>query len=227
MKTAAKFLKATLSDLSSEINVDYIADIFSGLRQDPYVKEGFRYKAISRYRVNDNLVLRTEHGPLFQSSEHNPTHGDIIRDYPEFDYQDEISEEINHIVRTFAQQCGISKDEEILFQAQRITASKKLTGLPAIEGWHQDGTTYIGMMCINRHNVSGGVSQLAFEKGKNVVLNHELQPGELLILDDRTYWHYATPIQPIDEMKAAYRDILILCTPSCRMPEEKRLAKRA
>ena len=74
-------------------------------------------------------------------------------------------------------------------------------------------TNFIGMMCVERHNVAGGASQLSFDKGVRVVFDHVLQPGELLILDDRTYWHYATPIQPIDTNTQSFRDIFIISMP--------------
>ena len=218
--TSHYFLPASLIDLSSKIELSHFYSHFDQLRQDPYVEQGFRFKEINRYRVKGKKVLKQPHGPLFQSGKHNPTHGDIIRDYPTFDPYQNLKGDINKLVQTFAASCNLTYQDEILFQAQRVLSSKDITGLPAVEGWHQDGTTYIGMFCVQRENVAGGSSQLSFDKGENKVFDHILQPGELLILDDRTYWHYATAIQPILEEQKAYRDIIILCTPSCRQIQE-------
>ncbi|MEO1259531.1 MAG: 2OG-Fe dioxygenase family protein [Bacteroidota bacterium] len=225
--TTPTFQEAKLRNLAPNLHLPKIKNQFTGLTRDPYLKEGFRYKEIARYRVNGNMVVRQPHGPLFQATDHNPTHGGITRHYPAFDPQGNIRPEINHIVRTFARNCQLTYQDEILFQAQRITCTAGMTGLPAVEGWHQDGTNFIGMMCVDRHNVSGGASQLSFDKGVRVVFDHILQPGELLMLDDRTYWHYATPIQPVDPMAKSYRDIFIICAPSCREPMAEKIRLRA
>ncbi len=227
MNTLPTFLPAKLFDFSAHLSTDIFKDSFRHLTQDPYLEEGFRYKEIARYRVLGTEVFRQSHGPLFQSSKHNPTHGDIIRDYPAFDVLGTLQKEIGKIVSAFVAHCGLTYEDEILFQAQRIRTDSMMTGLPAIEGWHQDGTDYIGIMCVNRHNIAGGRSQLSFDKGETKVLDHELQPGELLILDDRTYWHYATAVQPIDPTKEAYRDIFIITSPSCRQPEKQQFAMSA
>ena len=227
MKTSPKFISAQLLDLSSSFSEDTFTASFQNLSQDPYVAEGFRYKEIARYRVLGSQVVRQSHGALFQSREHNPTHGDIIREYPAFDAKGLCEEAISEIVQTFVTHCGLGYEDEVLFQAQRIRTDAHQTGHPAIEGWHQDGTNYIGMMCVARQNIAGGRSQLSFDQGKNKVMDHELQPGELLILDDRRYWHYATPVKPVDPSKEAYRDIFIITAPSCREPERLKLALSA
>lgn len=109
----------------------------------------------------------------------------------------------------------VSDDEVLLFQLQRIKCVDGQVAHPAIEGFHQDGNDNDGLLCIDRHNITGGYSQLKLSKdAKEFALDAVLEPKQLLLFDDRYYWHYATPIVPVDKKKDACRDVVLMSTPS-------------
>lgn len=78
---------------------------------------------------------------------------------------------------------------------------------------HQDGMEYVGILCISRKNIEGGISQVLTDR-KNVVFEHILEPGEILTINDSEYFHYTTPTKCKNEL--GYRDILIFSTPNAR-----------
>ncbi len=192
--------------------------LYSNLEVDPYVEEGYRFKNIMRVRTDTIKVVKGSHEPLFQSGKYNPVHGDIVRAYPEIPaaFHNQV---LFDAIKSYAKLCGISYDQEILVQAQRIKCSKTLEGLPAVEGHHRDGKTFIAIFCVGRHNVNGGETQISYDKGDNIVHRQTLAPGEILIMDDTEYFHYATPIECIDDQQDGFRDIFLFSTPSSRASE--------
>ena len=82
-------------------------------------------------------------------------------------------------------------------QAQRVTASAGKTGLPVVEGWHQDDIKVLGLLLIDRVNVSGGISLLSPDRGQNVSFARQLEAGDLLLINDPEVWHNTTAIQQI------------------------------
>lgn len=63
---------------------------FRNLTVDPYVKEGFRKKHITRFKNTHTGLVKLPHTSLFQSIEINPTHGNIERIYPEYNSDNAI-----------------------------------------------------------------------------------------------------------------------------------------
>lgn len=207
-----------LAQLISIEGLTELKPYFDKLPIDPYVIEGFRYKSIARYVIYDNNVVSQLHGPLFQPLTVNKTHGNISREYAELRFEDPATKLlVDSMVKQFANAFAIPENTEILVQFQRITCGKDLHGEPTIEGWHNDGVEFLGMICISRNNIIGGESQLKDQsEPEKIFLSRTLQEGEMLLIDDRKTLHYVTPIKPIDQQQAGSRDIIILCTHSCR-----------
>ena len=198
----------------NEIDIDSLKKTFNELSCDPYVKQGFRYKNIVRVIHIDGDIIETEHGPLYQSGAINPTHGDLFRIYPKL----VITDSINKIIKYFIQESHIKDGEEILVQAQRITTSQTMQGQPAVEGFHRDGVKILAVFCVARENIEGGISQFKMSKNNTIYSEMLLKPGHMVIADDTRNFHYATPIVQIDNMKPAYRDVILFGTPACRIP---------
>jgi hypothetical protein len=206
--------------LGDYLRMPEIHSLFDRVPLDPYVAAGFRYKSITRICVRDSRVHRASHGPLFQPKEYNPVHGDIVRHYEEMD--ERLTGLLEPVIQIFAACGSLSGRDEILVQAQRITASSGddgSTGFPVVEGWHRDNTSVLGIFLVNRVNVSGGISMLARDcAGAHLAFARTLDIGDLLLVDDRCLWHNTTPIAKVDPRKPAYRDVVILTWPSCRQP---------
>ena len=202
-------------DITRKVNIHKLRPDFDKLTLDAYVKEGFRRKHIKRIRhqSHDGAFEDLPIAPLYQNIDTNPTHGNIDRVYPEYLPGD--PEELGKLIRFFIVKSPIPESARLLIQAQRITCHPHQEGHPAVEGWHRDGVTAIGVACINRHNISGGVSEFRDNK-TGVTRNIRLQPGQIVLFDDTTVMHRVTPISILDENKPhGHRDVILLSYPDC------------
>ncbi|MFB2919745.1 2OG-Fe dioxygenase family protein [Aerosakkonema funiforme] len=77
------------------------------------------------------------------------------------------------------------------------------------ENSHQDGTDRVGILVIDRLNIEGGETQVARSKGGKPFFSEILEPGEMLMFDDRKYWHYVTPIKSISP-EPGWRFVVVL-----------------
>ena len=96
----------------------------------------------------------------------------------------------------------------------RTTCSATNFGNPAPEGIHRDGTDLIAIFSIGRNNVQGGETHLYRSKKESPVFNKTLNPGELLLLNDREFFHYTTPVKPLNDETDGTRDVFVLTCPS-------------
>lgn len=194
-----------------------LAGIFDALHCDKWIKEGYRFKSIFRAMIKNGEVKETEHGPLYQSARWNPTHGDIVRDYPLM--KSEFRAMLYPLVKAFAESFNVMDGKEMLIQAQRITAQSGKSGLPTVEGWHQDGCKHLAIYLADRRNCAGGISQLSYNKGQDIVFSKALNPGEMLFVNDETLYHYVTPISQVEHDAHAWRDIVIITHPASRLED--------
>ncbi len=122
------------------------------------------------------------------------------------------SEELGKLVDFFISKTHIRESAHLLIHAQRITCHPYEEGHPKVRGWHRDGVTAIGVACINRHNIEGGVSEFRDKTGN--VTRVLLQPGNLIIFDDTTVMHRVTPIHILDKNEpSGHRDVILLSFP--------------
>lgn len=84
-------------------------------------------------------------------------------------------------------------------------------GRPTPEGAHRDGVDLVAVALVERHGIKGGETRV-FEgrRGERFTLD---QPWALMLLDDARVIHESTPIQPLLEGQAGWRDTLVL---TCR-----------
>jgi len=218
----------SLLNIGDFLQLTEIQRLFHGVPLDPYVPEGFRRKSLFRARLHGHKMQVTEHAPLYQPVEFNPIHGGIYRHYPAMD--ERLATLLAPLARLFGACAGLTEQDEILVQAQRITAEQGKTGMPVVEGWHQDDIQVLGLLLINRSNVSGGVSLLSRDRGQTLAFEQQLRPGDLLLINDTVMWHNTTPIRQINPELPGFRDIVIITSPTNRPPAsapapvEKRLA---
>lgn len=199
-------------DITRKVNIHKLQPDFDKLSLDVYVKEGFRRKHIKRVLRRDENLEHLPLQPLYQSIDTNPTHGNIDRVYPEYIPGD--PEELGKLIKFFINKSPIPETARLLIQAQRITCHPHQEGHPAVEGWHRDGVTAIGVACINRQNIQGGVSEFRDKTGK--IIRIMLQPGNLVLFDDTTVVHRVTPINILDTNKPyGHRDVILLSYPDC------------
>jgi hypothetical protein len=206
----------SLINIGDFLRLREIQELFAGVPLDPYVPEGFRHKSLFRARVLKRKVVLTDHAPLYQPSEFNPVHGGIYRHYPAMD--ERLAALLHPVVSIFSACANLGPQDEILVQAQRITARNGQTGYPVVEGWHQDNIRVLGLLLVNRVNVSGGISLLSPDRGKSIAFAQTLAPGDFTLINDPVMWHNTTPIEQIDVGRAGFRDVVIITSPTNRPP---------
>jgi hypothetical protein len=163
-----------------------------------------------------------------QSIQYNPVHGDMRREYPAIDRLITEGEDFRRLLVHYATYFGWG-DAIVLVQFQRVDCLANRLGKPAVEGFHQDGNRYVGMLIVNRQNLTAdsGVSQYAMDdggkKGDRLVFNEAIPPGRLIYWNDKRLWHYGTELTVADPRAQGgrgFRDIVILSakTPPANMP---------
>ncbi|PRP88668.1 hypothetical protein PROFUN_02764 [Planoprotostelium fungivorum] len=184
---------------------------FNQLPLDPYVKQGFRYKAISWHNIElkihgfpEDKVITLEHRALQQSAAYNPAHGDLRRDYPPVPSSLLERPDFERLILDYARFFKIAPEDTILFQLQRIDCLTDRPGRVAVE-------------VMNRDNITGAETQISTDsKGENIVYRHTLQEGEGMYLNDRAFYHYGTDIFVADPASSdrGVRDIVLMSAPS-------------
>ncbi|TGW14578.1 hypothetical protein EIL50_04665 [bacterium NHP-B] len=192
---------------------DAILKSFEALPTDPYIKGLVKYRK-RRYRtaLYEKGRFHWEEGERFefkQSKILNTYVGDIDRVY------DGI---FPHVCDFLAQWLEISvlphlESKNYLIGAHqlRVIATGGRTGLPAPEGFHQDGFDYVCIISIQRVNVRGGKTILKKKKNdRHTLFEGYLKPREFLLLDDRSLFHYKGDVQQIDQTADGLRDVFVV-----------------
>lgn len=201
-----------LYNVKHDIHFHQLQSEFSSLTVDPYVKNGFRRKHIVRYVKHKKEFVHVPNKPLFQSKQYNPTHGDIQRIYPEFTPTNQCV--LPDLLNLFADVAQVPNGSTILIQAQRITCSPYDPGFPSVEDWHQDNVTKVGVICVDRQNIEGGINQFRPTKHHpEDVCSIMLKPGYMVVFDDDQVQHRVTPITSQDKRGNGYRDVVLLSYP--------------
>ncbi|MGN6393973.1 MAG: 2OG-Fe dioxygenase family protein [Mucilaginibacter sp.] len=163
-----------------------------------------------------------------QSAKYNPVHGDMRREYPRISNTITDSEDFHRMLIIYATFFGWS-DAIVLIQFQRIDCLPDRAGLPAVEGFHQDGNRHVGMLVVNRNNLTAdsGVSQYVMDdngkKTDELIFDEVIPAGQLIFWNDKRVWHYGTELKVADpdvNGGRGTRDIIIMSakTPPANMP---------
>jgi len=163
-----------------------------------------------------------------QSIKYNPVHGDMRREYPRISNTITDSEGFHRMLIKYATFFGWS-DAIVLVQFQRVDCLADRIGLPAVEGFHQDGNRHVGMLVVNRNNLTSdsGVSQYVMDdngkKTDELIFNEVIPAGQLIFWNDKRVWHYGTELKvaaPNTNGGRGTRDIIIMSakTPPANMP---------
>jgi hypothetical protein len=187
------------------------------LAPDRYMEHGatFRLRRYGRFcwsPASDELLPLPQE-PYFQPRDENPYAGGIDRDFAPLLPDAVRSPFIAALVRcTFA--ClpiageKQRKPWEVRVHEIRVLASKEKPGQPAPEGIHQDGTDFLTLHLVHRHNVIGGETTLYDLNHKPIhkcILRESL---DSLILEDPRIMHGVTPVHSADGRTTGNRDLL-------------------
>ncbi|NEP08819.1 MAG: hypothetical protein F6K14_00875 [Symploca sp. SIO2C1] len=197
----------------SHIQIEGFKDFFRTLPVDPYIKDKYRLRRLSSFRISGNELIKLPHGCLFQTRDYNPVVGDMKREYEELDDGLIALAEFKKLLMEFSDRCKLKSGVSIGVHQIRTTCSPENFGNPAPEGIHRDGCDCVGIFAVDRQNVLGGETHLYVARREKPVFKKILNPGELLLVNDRDYLHFTTPVKPLAEGKGT-RDVFVLTSPS-------------
>ena len=196
------------------VRLEGLKPFFNDLPGDPYIKGNYRYRRLSRFKVSSDEVVKLPHGYLFQSKNYNPLVGDVKREYAEIDDGLIAHDEFKKLLFAFSDFCKLNSEAlEVGVHQIRTICTPDNFGNPAPEGIHRDGTDLIGIFSVDRQNIEGGETHLYRSRKQDPVFKQVLNPGELLLVNDREFFHYTTPIKPISDGLGT-RDVFVLTCPS-------------
>lgn len=176
-----------------------------------------------RYSLIDTKKMQILGTKFYQSKVYNETDvGNKIRKYEPINIINDKN--FKTIVKYFMDQVknktSINIDKCMVHQIRVQINNDEETITPVPEGIHQDGYNFVAIMCIDRHNILGGINKLYSLDYNDGVHEHEeilsttLKPGEMLFFNDRKVKHFVSNIYRSckDKKDLAYRDILVLTT---------------
>jgi hypothetical protein len=151
--------------------------------------------------------------PYFQPEGENPYAGGINREFAPLLPDTVHNPFLQALVRsTFA--ClpvtgpRQGKTWEVRIHQVRIVASPGKPGLPAPEGIHQDGTTFLTLHMVRRRNVVGGKSTI-YDLDRKPIQDYTMrEPLDSMILEDPRIMHGVTPVRSADGLTVGVRDLL-------------------
>ncbi|MEH2054941.1 MAG: 2OG-Fe dioxygenase family protein [Nostoc sp.] len=202
----------TLRKVNS-INPEGFKPFFRNMPIDPYIKGNYRSRRLSRFTVSGNQLIKLPHSYLFQSKEYNPLVGGIKREFAELDDALIELDIFRNLVLAFSDSCKLHPEAEIGVHQIRTICSPDNFGNPAPEGIHKDGNDFIGIFSVDRENIQGGETHLYTAKKEKPVFSKILNPGEILLVNDRDFFHFTTPIKPQTDAQGS-RDVFVLASPS-------------
>lgn len=200
----------------SEEAVKDLTSSFGKLPKTNHADGQYRLRRYSVVRASgQGNITRLPNNSFNQSSKFNKFQGDVERHFESIEGSVINSEGMKEMFHLFLQNCDISGDTRIdVHQMRVITLSKETQVSP--EGAHQDGYDHISMIGINRHNIKGGEILVYNCKDKDKTnektpfFNRVLDAGDMIILDDKKFWHNANSIVAKNSKKLGYMDLFVL-----------------
>lgn len=200
-ETAMPFGKVRLSP-----GIMALSSSFDGLPADPWCPD--RTRRFSQYRLQagvggwafDTLPQR----PHVQHRRNNALMGGVLRQLEPVAI--DASVPLDFAARAFDLDPACAWQADLHQWRMHCRAGRAVECVP--EGPHQDGHRYVGVLVINRANVSGGES-VVYDRHGRVLFADTLEAGEGLLLDDEQVLHDTSGITA--GPAGGHRDIFVVC----------------
>lgn len=188
---------------------------WAGLSTDRYLRGGetYRLRRYGRYLYASaaDCLVDLEHAPFYQSRDYNPLHGGVHRLFEPLTPETRSNPLLRRLIRFHVGQCGVLypqiRDWLVYVHQIRILGNG---GEPTPEGIHQDGHHVVAQILVARENVRGAQSTVC-DASRTPVYEAVLSDDfDTIVVDDRAVWHGVTPLQCIDPLRPAYRDMLLI-----------------
>ncbi len=183
---------------------------------DPYMADGGRYRR-RRYATLScdavgNITLEPDQ-THYQSLDYNKLNGGIAREFEPIQPAVIAGASMRSILAfCFATFNALNpaKNWRIEVHQFRIEASRHALAKPTPEGVHRDGVDYVMVLMVKRENISSGTTTMYDLEQKTLDSFTLIEPLDCALVNDNRCMHGVTPIEPIDDSKPAYRDVLVV-----------------
>ncbi len=187
------------------------------LPPDEHLKDGGRYRMRRHacFIVDGDRIERVPHRAHWQPVEYNALHGGMQRWFAPMQGPIVAQPVWQALMRGLAQfASGLRGAQRWYVEAHqfRIDTAGGI-GRPTPEGAHRDGVDLVAVALLGRHNIKGGETRVFEASGRRGERFTMSAPWTLLLLDDARVIHESTPIQPLTEGEAGWRDTLVV---TCR-----------
>ena len=172
---------------------------FDDLKDDQFLPDSswnFRKRSYAKGFLSIDGIKWMDQTDFCQSSTINQYVGDVNRVF------DPACTEIKNFIESlmlsklFVELINNHSYNFGLHQIRTITNDEN-EGYPVPEGFHQDGFDFVIIISFYNYNVKGGRCYLREgSKEGPCVLDQEMNANDVLIFNDRRFFHYASPINP-------------------------------
>jgi hypothetical protein len=197
-------------DLRGCANLPKLRPAFDRLQVDPYDKDGRRRRHLTWFERDERMCTCSGAGDggfveLPNRSRFNlVTRSDAPRAYPPIDCDRAT---LVHVLGLFSACAGVPPRAQVLVQMQRASTagSSKQAGT---DDWAHVGATKVGILCMRRSNITGGLDEFRTPSGDGGVLAREIAPGFMAVYDDPDALHRVTDIASADGASMGVRDVV-------------------
>ncbi len=192
-----------------QTHIDDVKPSFDNLPANPYADGAFRLRRYSVIKMQQGEVTLQPTKAFVQDDSINNFQGNVERVYENLEEGLLQSEGMKHIINEFRTMTGISEERDIEIHQFRMLAIDSDTP-PAPEGIHQDGFDHVCVCGVSHENLEGGELLVYETKDAKPCFKMAIKDGMFALIDDRTVWHNATPMNKIDADKPGYLDCFVL-----------------
>jgi len=192
---------------------------WNDLPPDEYLKDGGRYRTRRHacFTVDGESIAQVPHRAHWQPVEYNALHGGMQRWFSpmhEATVALPVWQRLLQRLGEAASGMRGTKAQPWFVEAHqfRIDTAGGI-GRPTPEGAHRDGVDLVAVALVGRSGIKGGETRVFEANGRRGERFTMTEPWTLLLLDDARVIHESTPIQPLEEDTAGWRDTLVV---TCR-----------
>jgi hypothetical protein len=193
------------------------ADSWNELELDAYMADGGRYRRrrhATFTAAGEGAIVRNPHQPHFQTVDYNPLNGGVARWFepiaPAIGESASLTTILAFCRSLFTSRVPETPAWHIEVHQFRIEARASEQGRPTPEGLHRDGVDYVLVLLINRQNIASGVTTIHAFDGRALGQFTLTHPFDAALVDDTRVAHGVTPVEAIDPLSPAYRDVLVV-----------------
>ncbi|CAI9121953.1 2OG-Fe dioxygenase family protein [Brytella acorum] len=173
----------------------------------------YRRRRHATYRVsNDHRIQKLPHRPHYQTVNYNHLNGGVERHFdpiPDTVADGAVLRALLHFASSVFSALDPVPSWYVEVHQFRIEAVEH-GGKPTPEGAHRDGVSFVLMVLIDRHNVTGGETTVYSLSGVPLADFTLQKRFDIALVNDEKVVHGVSPVFPTDGNNVAYRDVLVI-----------------